>query len=167
MLTNEKIRTFLSKALFGESELYKQYIIPLQGNWYNPVDDNGKAATWVGFHIIHISGEVRPIMVGNQIDTFCECLLHLQFIGPQALECAQSVLNWNMRSDISKMLLDMFGGHLLCDKRRIKSSPYNQDGMNNTLLYALEIKFIFNNQEKPEMPILTGAELSGNLIIGG
>ena len=91
------LRDVLSLIFFGStSEEYEQYIVPLQGNWYNPSQEQ-KLDNWIGYVINSLKTDVSIVNRGDDGRRYyrnCQTEIHLSFIGANAEEMAYSVLYW-------------------------------------------------------------------------
>lgn len=164
-LNMTNLREVLCTILFG-NEQYKKYIVPLQGNWYNP-SQKDKAGTWVGYAIDNITTKESTVQWGNDLLRDCQSVIHLCFIGNQAEELAQSVLWWNVRVDVQSLLDKKYKGVMNNKELILYSTYYEQEGLNSTLCWAVDITLRHNMLLKASSPKIEFADLTGNLIIGG
>lgn len=164
------LRDVLAKIFFGsESEEKKKYIVPLQGNWYNPSQES-KLDNWIGYVIDSCRTNVAIINRGDDGRRYyreAQTSIHLSFIGVNAETMAQSVLFWLVRADVTKLFDDKYKGVINNKEFELYSSLYMQEGLNSTLCWNIEFSLQHNIMLDSESPILTKADISGNIIIGG
>ena len=172
-LTN--IQEVLSFIFFGDIDSpAKKYIVPLQGNFFNPTGDSDISA-WIGYAI----GNKSTTSSSSSIDPatgaiYRECIadITLTFIGANAEGLASTVLFWNDRSDVRKILDDYYKGQLNHKPISIKSSMYMQEGLNNTLCWTTQVNITYNESTTTPSAVLQNVDglegdIHGKLIIGG
>lgn len=164
-LNMTNLREVLCEIIFGDDQ-YKKYIVPLQGNWYNP-SNKDKAGTWIGYAIDNFTSRESIVQEGNNFYRDCQTEIHLCFIGNQAEELGQSVLWWNARADVQDLLDKKYKGVMNNKEIILYSTLYEQEGLNSTLCWAVDITLRHNMLLKATSPKITYADLTGNLIIGG
>lgn len=168
-LTNETFRDFLGDIFFtsGDKAQYIKYIIPMQGNWWLPTENDKSISTWIGYNIVERKSYIRAREVsndtGNASILSCIAKVHLQFIGKDAEKFALSILHWDERYDIAEAF-HRFAGQLFYEERKIIASSYFQDGQNSTLSQNIDFRFLFVDTVEPQQEILIGAEVTGNII---
>ena len=166
----ENLRDALAKIFFGDEwEDKKKYVVPLQGNWYNPSQVQ-KLDNWIGYVIDNISTNVAIVNRGDDGRRYyreAQTAIHLAFIGQDAEVLAQSVLFWLCRADVTKIFDDMYKGVINNKEYDIYSSLYMQEGLNSTLCWNVDFSLQHNIMLDSESPILRKADISGNIIIGG
>ena len=164
------LRDVLSLIFFGStSEEYEQYIVPLQGNWYNPSQEQ-KLDNWIGYVINSLKTDVSIVNRGDDGRRYyrnCQTEIHLSFIGANAEEMAYSVLYWLARTDVQSIFDKKYKGVMNNKELEIYSSLYQQEGLNSTLCWNIDFSLQHNLLLDSESPILTKADISGNIIIGG
>jgi hypothetical protein len=164
------LRDVLCKIFFGsEWESKKKYVVPLQGNWYNPSQVHN-LDNWIGYVIDSLSTDVAIVNRGDDGRRYyreAQTTIHLSFIGVDAENLAQSVLFWLVREDVKKLLDDKYKGVINNKEFEIYSSLYEQEGLNSTLCWNVEFSLQHNILLDSESPILRKADISGNIIIGG
>lgn len=164
------LRDVLSLIFFGStSEEYKQYIVPLQGNWYNP-GQGQKLDNWIGYVINSLRTDVSIVNRGDDGRRYyrnCQTEIHLSFIGEKAEEMAYSVLYWLARADVQSIFDKKYKGVMNNKELEIYSSLYTQEGLNSTLCWNIDFSLQHNLMLDSESPILRKADISGNIIIGG
>ena len=164
------LREILAKIFFGEdAEAKKKYVVPLQGNWYNPSQVQ-KLDNWIGYVIDDMRTNVAVVNRGDDGRRYyreTQTTIHLAFIGENAEELAQSVLFWVCREDVKKLFDDKYKGVINNKETELYSSLYLQEGLNSTLCWNVDISLQHNLMLDSESPILRKADISGNIIIGG
>lgn len=164
------LRDVLAKIFFGEEwEAKKKYVVPLQGNWYNP-SQTLKLDNWIGYVIDTCKTGVAIVNRGDDGRRYyrnAQTTIHLSFIGKDAETLVQSVLFWLVREDVKKLLDDKYKGVINNKEFEIYSSLYEQEGLNSTLCWNVEFSLQHNILLDSESPILRKADISGNIIIGG
>lgn len=164
------LRDVLSLIFFGStSEEYEQYIVPLQGNWYNPSQEQ-KLDNWIGYVINSLRTNVSIVNRGDDGRRYyrnCQTEIHLSFIGKNAEEMAYSVLHWLARADVQSIFDKKYKGVMNNKELEIYSSLYQQEGLNSTLCWNIDFSLQHNLMLDSESPILRKADISGNIIIGG
>lgn len=166
----ENLREVLSLIFFGEeAEEKKKYIVPLQGNWYNPSQVH-KLDNWIGYVIDSMETDVSIINRGDDGRRYyrnCQTTIHLSFIGVDAEAAAQSVLFWLARSDVQGIFDKKYKGVINNKRFEVYSSLYMQEGLNSQLCWNVEFSLQHCIMVDSENPVLQKADLSGDLIIGG
>lgn len=160
------LRDVLCEIFFGGAEEYKNYIVPLQGNWYNPTQKD-KVDNWIGYVIDTTKSSDSVVVEGKLLYRNCQTSIHLAFIGKDAEEMAQSVLFWIVRTDVQKLIDDKYKGVVNNKEIEIYSAYYEQEGLNSTLCWNVDFSLQHNIVLNTESPVLTKADLSGNIVIGG
>jgi hypothetical protein len=164
------LRDVLSKIFFGEEwETKKKYVVPLQGNWYNP-SQTLKLDNWIGYVIDTSKTNVAIVNRGDDGRRYyrdVKTTVHLAFIGKEAESLAQSVLFWLARADVTKLFNDKYKGVINNEEFELYSSLYKQEGLNSTLCWNIDFSLQHNLLLDSESPILRKADISGNIIIGG
>lgn len=150
-LNSNLLRTILSEIFFAEAdrEANIQYIVPKQGNWYNPQETkNGKIATWVAYSIPSresvLKSQALTLIDSLNVETTANMVVErvtvaLQFVGTKAEDLAISVMHWPRRTDVEEAFA-IVGGVLADNKIRVESSWFKQEGMNTT--YAYNVRFV-------------------------
>jgi hypothetical protein len=150
ILDSTVLRTILSEILFAEADRAEgiQYIVPKQGNWYNPQETKtGKIATWVGYAITNRNSVLKARQTPADEDAPIETNLNvitelvtvdLQFVGTKAEQLAASVMHWPTRADVADAF-EIVSGQLREDKIHVVASWFKQEGMNT--VYAYNVKF--------------------------
>ena len=164
------LRDVLSKIFFGEEwETKKKYVVPLQGNWYNPSQAQ-HVDNWIGYVIDTCrsnSAIVNRMDDGRRYYRNCQTAIHLAFIGKDALKMAQSVMFWLVRADVTDLFDRKYKGVINNKESEVYSSLYQQEGLNSAICWNIDFSLQHNILLDSESPILRKADISGNIIIGG
>jgi hypothetical protein len=144
-LDQTSFRTILAAILLIDPK----YIVPKQGNWFNPQDielGENKPDTWVAFKIRKGEPVNMPMLqpVTDHPDrlasvswyiSFCD----IQFNGKRAELLAQSVAHWIHRADV-KAQLRTIDAEMMASDTSYKVDSYYQDGLNTNLAFRVTIK---------------------------
>lgn len=164
------LREVLARIFFGnDAEENKKYVVPLQGNWYNPSQEH-KLDNWIGYVIDSCKTDVATANMmhdGRRYYRSCQTSIHLAFIGEDAEKMAQSVLWWTVRSDIKDLIDKKYKGVVNNKEYEIYSSLYVEEGLNSTICWNVDVSLQHNMMLDSENPVLKHADISGNLIIIG
>lgn len=164
------LREVLAHIFFGkDAETNKKYVVPLQGNWYNP-SQGQKLDNWIGYVIDSCRTDVATANMQNDGRRYyrsCQTTIHLAFIGKDAELMAQSTLWWTARSDVQDLIDKKYKGVVNNKEFEIYSSLYVEEGLNSTICWNVDISLQHNMMLDSENPVLKSADISGNLIIGG
>lgn len=165
------LRDVLCEIFFGkeEAEEKKKYVVPLQGNWYNPSQAQ-RLDNWIGYVINAMKTNVAVVNPGNDSRRYyrtCQTEVHLSFIGEDAEKLAQSVLFWIARADVQAIFDKKYKGVVNNKESELYSSLYMQEGLNSVLCWNVDFSLQHNLMLDSESPILKGVEISGDIIIGG
>ena len=124
----------------------EKYIVPKQGNWWNPQEADANIENWCAYRIVSNTPRTAPFYVsrtenGQEINSCVVtkiATIELQFVGPSSETLAQSVANWPLRADVNEQFKTVQGSIMLDDMNAI-SSIFSQDG-NNTIT-AWNVRF--------------------------
>lgn len=142
-LSNAVLGDFIAKCLFGKRwEEMLKYVIPRKGNFVNP-----QQITMTDTYAIYYIEKKSKRLVNssdteynseNAVSTHYATIksnVRIQFIGKHAEEWADSLLFWDERTDVQKILLD-YDSQLLLGERDIITVPFQQDGYNGEMSYV-------------------------------
>lgn len=165
------LRDVLCEIFFGkeQAEAKQKYVVPLQGNWYNP-SQGQHLDNWIGYVIDSCKTNIAVVNKGDDGRRYyreCQTSIHLSFIGEDAELTAQSVLFWIARDDVKTLLDKKYKGVLNNKPLEVYSSLYMQEGLNSILCWNIDISFQHSLMLDSENPILRKADISGDIIIGG
>ena len=170
-LTSDLLRTILIEIFFAEADrlAFGKYIVPKQGNWYNPQDTKtDKIATWIGYNIPFRKGKIRARLdqdeEHNEENIVSEIVtIELQFIGAKAEEIALSVMHWNSRTDVHEAF-SVVSGQLFDEEVRVIQSIYKQDGLNTIYAYNIKRRLMCENTQLTGASQLLHFTASGQVI---
>jgi len=145
-LNQTSLRTILATVLSVDPK----YVVPKQGNWWNPQDQltEPKPSTWCAYRIgaalpltlpfydvDAISGE--HISVEHRVAT-----ITLQFVGAQAEDLANSVGHWIHRQDV-RVQLATISAQLYGDSSAVTVTDFSQEGNNDVLAYNTSFRLVW------------------------
>jgi hypothetical protein len=179
MLTQEFVQSLLSLG-FG---LSPTYVVPKQGNWFNPQDNGAegfKVDTWCAYKINNSTSKTLPYFdayldgSGNVSTVMMVSTVDVQLVGKYAEEGVLSMAHWPIRWDILDFL--MVSGMALLPQGLgdYFTSNFIQDGLNNVLAFNASFDVVWLNEILTTQQVLQSVVLpsgitqittSGNLII--
>jgi hypothetical protein len=163
-------QTTLRGILAAVLSVDPKYVVPKQGNWWNPKDKEANIANWCAYQIRRNRPRTAPFydegnnngQKVNGVAVLKLAEIDLQFVGPQSDELAQSVSMWPFRSDV-KAEFQKVHGAIMTDEYDAISSHFHQDGANTVMAWNVTIQVlwysILDSSQGP-MPALT---LEGNI----
>jgi hypothetical protein len=132
----------------------EEFIVPKQGNWFNPQDiqkSPNKPDVWVAFKIGQAKGvNVPMLMFTDDTKTSMSSVswyiskCDIQFLGKRAEELAQSVAHWVHRSDVKNAFRANNAEFMACEAG-YRVDSYYQDGLNTNLAYRVTIKVLHSS----------------------
>lgn len=138
-LNQTTLRGILAQIL----SVNEKYVVPKQGNWWNPQQPGANVANWCAYRI----KSNRPRTAPSYTETTQEgqtaknsvCVLklasiELQFVGPDSEQLAQSVAMWPLRGDVRTEFQKVHGAVLYEDYTAIPSDFY-QEGDNTVIAW--------------------------------
>lgn len=170
-LTSTLLKTILTNIFFAEADraIYGKYVVPKQGNWYNPQDTTtDKIATWIGYNIPFRKSKIRARLDqdenNNEEDVVSEIVtIELQFVGAKAEEVALTLMHWNSRTDVHEALA-VVSGQPLDEEVKIVQSVYKQDGLNTIYAYNVKRRIVCENTQLTGATRLLHFTASGQVI---
>ena len=164
------LREVLCTIFFGDdAEANKKYVVPLQGNWYNP-SQTQNVDNWVGYVIDTCRSNIAIVNRGDDGRRYyrnCQTSIHLAFIGKDAFKMAQSVMFWLARADVTAIFDKKYKGVINNKESEVYSSLYQQEGLNSAICWNIDFSLQHTLMLDSESPILRKADISGDIIIGG
>ena len=163
VLTQKVLRSILAKTL----SLDECFVVPMQGNWFNPQNFSGPS-TWVGFLISSARSKTvpyfnqvnnpdkPPVSIVQKIST-----VTLQFIGELAEDMANTVCHWPHRYDVISLFSDANAAMFL-DGGNVITSPLGQAGGNDVLAYNVEFNIQWGSEIQSEQKMLNFASVHGS-----
>jgi len=160
MFNQSYVRSLLSLAF----NIDQKYIVPKQGNWFNPQDVVGRnfsIDTWCAFLIkdskprtqpyYSASTDVTPInssvvqMISN---------VDVQLVGLYAEYGAQSMAHWAKRSDIQAFMLPSGMSILPDGLGSYTVTNFAQEGLNSVLAYNARFRVLWLSEiDTPQLSI--------------
>lgn len=168
-------QTTLRGILAAVLSVDQKYIVPKQGNWWNPQQTGANVENWCAYQIRRNRPRTLPFYeegsnTANNSKTAVNSVavlkiadIDLQFVGPQSEELANSVAMWPLRSDVKTQFAKVHGA-ILNDEYEAVSSNFYQEGANTVMAWNVTIRVqwysILDTTQGP-MPQLT---LNGKVI---
>jgi hypothetical protein len=129
-----------------------KFIIPKQGNWFNPQDtllEGDKPDTWVAFKVNRGKPIVVPFLQESDANiqtsiTWFKGWAELQFMGIRGEDIAQSVPHWPHRADV-KLAFGAINAELMTTDLSYKTYSYYQDGLNSVLAYRVTLNILHSS----------------------
>ena len=155
-----------------------KYIVPKQGNWYNPADnDPTKPNNWIAYLILQADPITLPdyqdfkITVTNPNDTDVEGInvtkisdIDLQFVGDDAEDLAHDVAFWINRATVISQF-ETVNGKIMAGRPIVRTSPFIQEGLNNVLSYNVRIRVawidVVQTDQQPVHSAIIGGIING------
>lgn len=145
-LNQTALRGILARVLSVDPK----YIVPKQGNWWNPQDANANVANWCAYIIRRSVPRTVPLYheeaVGGQAANLAAteriATIDLQFVGPDSETLANSVALWPLRSDVAEEFRAVRGA-IMNDGLEADSSPFWQEGDNAVTAWNVTIKVLY------------------------
>lgn len=155
MLDNILLRDILAEIFFAveDRERAKNYIVPKQGNWYNPQDtEEDKIATWIAYAIPERYSILKARQDvdedGNVLNVVNELVtIQLQFVGTAAERLAASVMHWPKRGDVADAFA-VVSGQIRDDRIDVVASWFKQEGLNTTYAYNTRVRVYCANVQE-------------------
>ena len=162
-------QTTLRGILAAIFNVDQKYIVPKQGNWFNPQEANANIENWCAYQIrrnaprtvpfydtgTQTSGQTTSKVNGVAVLKIAD--IDLQFVGPQSEELANSVAAWPLRTDV-KTQFEQVHGAILNDEYDAVSSPFMQDGNNTVMAWNTTIRvqwYSITDTSQGPMPAIT------------
>lgn len=162
-LNTENLRNTLA-GIFG---LDPQYVVPLQGNIFNPQAGEPNPArpkTWCGFRI---DGE-RTVTIPHWVPAGTPATnwsvvhktaqLSLQFVGDAAEDLANSVAHWTHYSAVQDAFA-AYDGKVFADSGDVIVTDFDQQGVNTVLAFNVRVRVVWadeidSQQVRPMEPVV-------------
>ena len=127
-----------------------KYVVPKQGNWWNPQAKDANIANWCAYQIRRNRPRTTPFYeVGttnnqkvNSVAVQKIAEIDLQFVGPQSEELANSVAMWPLRSDV-KAQFQTVQGAIMNGEYDAVSSNFYQEGANTVLAWNVSLRVLW------------------------
>ena len=148
----------------------QKYIVPRQGNWFNPQEANVNIENWCGYVIRRNRPRTAPFYeVGTQNNQKVNSVavlklaeIDLQFVGPRSEELANSIAMWPLRSDV-KAQFETVHGAVMTDEYDAVSSNFMQDGNNTVLAWNVSFKVLWYSILDTNQGVMPQMTLNGKI----
>lgn len=128
----------------------EKYIVPKQGNWWNPQEAHSNINNYVSYLIRNNRPRTVPFYHEgtennssvNAVATEKIATIELQFVGPDSESLAQSVSVWPYRSDVAAQFRAVHGA-IMNNNMSAESSVFYQDGDNTVMAWNVTIQVIW------------------------
>ena len=143
-------QTTLRGILAAILSVNEKYIVPKQGNWWNPQTANANIENWCAYQIRRNKPRTVPFynegkdngQPVNSVAVLKIAEIDLQFVGPRSEELANSVAMWPFRSDVKEQL-EAVHGAIMNDEYDAVSSPFYQEGANTVTAWNTSFKVLW------------------------
>lgn len=151
-----------------------KYIVPKQGNWWNPQETGANVANWCAYRIKSNSPRTAPFYnnktaVSNNTQTKVNSVyvekiadIELQFVGPDSETLAQSVCMWPMRADVQAQFKSVQGAVMYDDFNAV-SSFFAQEGANTVTAWNVNFRVLWMQNIDTTQQHLVSADINGNI----
>lgn len=151
-----------------------KYIVPKQGNWFNPQEANANIENWVAYQIRRNRPRTTPFYekgtntVNNTTTTVNSVVVQkiaeidLQFVGPRSEELANSVAMWPLRADV-KTQFQTVQGAIMNGEYDAISSNFMQDGNNTVLAWNVSFRVLWYSILDTNQGIMPQITLNGKI----
>lgn len=164
-------QTTLRGILAAILSVNPKYVVPKQGNWWNPQDKEANIANWCAYQIRRNRPRTAPFynegnnsgQPVNGVAVLKIAEIDLQFVGPQSEELAQSVSMWPFRSDV-KAEFQKVQGAIMTDEYDAISSHFHQDGANTVMAWNTTIRVLWYSILDTNQGRMPALDLQGNVI---
>lgn len=163
-------QTTLRGILAAVLSVDEKYIVPKQGNWWNPQEKNNNVANWCAYRIKSNRPRTVPYYKEltdgvNSVVTLKLAEIELQFVGPQSEQLAQSVAFWPLRTDVQEQLAQVHGSIMQEDFTAIPSDFY-QNGNNTVVAWNIpDIKILWYDTMETTQSVLKTIETGGKINV--
>lgn len=162
-LNQQTLRGILAQIL----SVNESYIVPKQGNWWNPQEQQNSPDTWCAYLIRGNRPVTAPfykeINGVNCAVTEKIATIDLQFVGPQSEEIAQSVTLWTLRQDVASSL-EQINGSIMYTDGEARASSFYQAGNNAVTAWNVTIKILWYYILPTNQDVWQQINLQGQII---
>jgi hypothetical protein len=164
-------QTTLRGILAAILSVNEKYVVPKQGNWFNPQEANANIENWCAYQIRQNRPRTLPFYdagtEGNTQKNAGAVLkiadIDLQFVGPQSEQLANSVAFWSLRSDVQEQLEQVHGA-IMNDEYDAISSIFSQDGNNTVMAWNTSIRVQWYDILETNQGRMPGLIFDGKII---
>ena len=147
-----------------------KYVVPKQGNWWNPQDKHANIANWCAYQIRRNRPRTVPFYnEGSDNNTTVNgaavlkmAEIDLQFVGPQSEELANNVALWPLRADVQEQFRAVHGA-IMNDEYDAVSAPFYQNGNNNVLSWNTTIRVLWYSILDTNQGKMPGLSFDGDI----
>lgn len=161
-LNQTTLRGILAQVL----SVNEKYIVPKQGNWWNPQENQQNIKNWCAYQIRSNRPRTAPFYnaKGNTNRVVVEKVaeIALQFVGPDSEAIAESIAAWPLRGDV-KAAFQTVQGSLLYDDMNAVASTFYQDGNNTVIAWNVTIRVLWCSITETTQPKMPGLFLEGKI----
>lgn len=162
-LNQTALRGILAQIL----SVNEKYIVPKQGNWFNPQEANLNIENWCAYQIK--SNKPRTLPFYHEDETHHNTVavqkiaqIDLQFVGPRSEELANSVSAWPLRGDV-KAAFQTVNGAIMNDEYDAISANFMQDGNNSVLSWNVTIQVLWYSLTETSQGQMPAVTFQGNV----
>lgn len=163
-------QTTLRGILAAVLSVNPKYVVPKQGNWWNPQQPGANVANWCAYQIRRNRPRTSPFydegsnsgQPVNGVTVLKIADIDLQFVGPQSEELANSVAMWPLRSDVQEQFKAVHGA-ILNDEFDAISSNFYQEGANTVMAWNVTISVLWYSILDTSQGFMPQLELNGNV----
>lgn len=162
-------QTTLRGILAAILSVNEKYVVPKQGNWWNPQDKEANIANWCAYQIKSNKPRTLPFynegkdngQPVNGVAVLKMAVFDLQFVGPQSEELANSVAMWPLRSDVAEQFKQVHGA-IMNDEYDAVSSIFHQDGANTVMAWNVpNVKVLWYSIKDTNQGLMPALDLEG------
>lgn len=161
-LNQTTLRSILAQVL----SVNEKYIVPKQGNWWNPQENQQNIKNWCAYQIRSNKPRTAPFYheSNNQNRVVVEKIadIALQFVGPDSETIAESVAAWPLRGDV-KAALQQVQGAIMYDDMTAVASTFFQDGNNTVMAWNVNIKVLWYSVLNTSQGLMPCVNLKGKI----
>ncbi len=167
-------QTTLRGILAAVLSVDPKYVVPKQGNWWNPQDKEANIANWCAYQIKRnrprtlpfyqegkrVNNSATPV---NSVAVLKIAEIDLQFVGPQSEALANSVAMWPLRTDVKKEFKKVHGA-IMNDEYDAISSTFHQEGGNTVMAWNVpNVKVLWYSITDTSQGRMPALSLEGNI----
>ena len=170
-------QTTLRGILAAILSVDEKYIVPKQGNWWNPQRQGANVANWCAYRIKSNLPRTAPCYKVfektvnnsatevNSVAVLKLATVELQFVGSQSEELAQSVAMWPLRTDVKNELAKVKGS-IMYESFEAISSDFYQEGNNSVIAWNVpNVKILWwdtlETNQQPLQNVNIGGKVNG------
>lgn len=161
-LNQTTLRGILAQVL----SVNEKYIVPKQGNWWNPQENQQNIKNWCAYQIKSNRPRTAPFYNsdGNKNRVVVEKIaeIALQFVGPDSEAIAESIAAWPLRADV-KAALQTVQGAILYDDMNAVASTFFQDGNNTVIAWNVTIRVLWYSVIETDQGQMPGLNFEGKI----